>query len=92
MSVRTNPNERRCLVSVAEAIGLMVSFGMFIVSFLDLILKISCKKQNKKRLSNSPQGLTVFLFSSATVLRTVSSKLKINVSALIFFYDYCTIL
>lgn len=48
MSVRTNPNERRCLVSVAEAIGLMVSFGMFIVSFLDLILKISRKKNNKK--------------------------------------------
>lgn len=48
MGIRTNPDERRWPVSVAEAIGLMLSFGMFIVSFLNLTLKISHKTHSKK--------------------------------------------
>lgn len=50
MKVSVHSKERkRLLLTVAEAIELMLSFGIFIISLLTYILELSKKKTTKKR-------------------------------------------
>ncbi|MCP0887355.1 putative holin-like toxin [Ligilactobacillus sp. WILCCON 0076] len=43
----TNPNERSCLVSIADALQLMLGFGTFTVTLIALVVEL-IKNQRKK--------------------------------------------
>lgn len=46
MYVSIKSRERRCLLSVSEALGLMINFGTLIIALIALVVTLI--KQNKK--------------------------------------------
>ena len=49
MSMTEKSEERGCLLSVAEALGLMFIFGSFILAYTTFILDMAARNNDKKK-------------------------------------------